>query len=214
MATSEYKGILVCSFYSAPNSRRKTQLVNHITLNYSELRVKYKNCYFLAGGDKNELNIKHILDISPSLHNHNTKPTHGMKNIDVLASDMAHLYSEPIIAQNVPTDIPDGQPGGGKTSDHPIVYARPRLERGPRSAKELVVKKTRRLNEDRKRKLAEWIQHETWEELYNSQRMAETFTQMVYTKLDKICPEESVKITKFDGKVKSLALQKLARAKL
>ena len=212
--TPDFKVILVCSFYSAPNSRRKTQLVNHISIKYSELRVKYKNCYFLAGGDKNELNIKHILDISPSLHSHNTKPTLGVKNIDVLISDMSPLYNEPVITKNVPTDIPDGRPGGGKTSDHPIVYARPRLERGVKSTKQMVVKKTRRLDEDRKRKLAEWIQHESWEELYDSQGMAEKFSEMVFRKLDDICPEESIKITKFDGKVKSLALQKLGRMKL
>ena len=37
---------------------------------------------------------------------------------------------------------------------------------------------------------------------------------MVFKKLDKICPEEEIKITKFDGKVKSLALQKIGRQKL
>ena len=59
---------------------------------------------------------------------HKTRPNHGTKNIDVLVSDMVHLYSEPLIIPNVPTDIPDGQPGGGKVSDHPIVYSKPRLE--------------------------------------------------------------------------------------
>ena len=75
--TPDFTDIIICSFYSAPNNRRKTQLVNHITINFSDLRVKYEKCYFLAGGDKNELNLKHILDISPSLHSHNIKPTHG-----------------------------------------------------------------------------------------------------------------------------------------
>ena len=127
---------------------------------------------------------------------------------------MVHLYGESKVIPNVPTDIPDGQPGGGKTSDHPIVYTRPRLERGTIPAKELVIKKTRRLDESRKRKLAEWIQHESWEQLYNSKGPAEVFEKMVFKKLDEICPEECVKITKYDGKLKSLALQKLGRSKL
>ena len=59
---------------------------------------------------------------------HNTKPTHGTKNIDVLVSDMVHLYRESNIVQNVPTNIPDGQPGGGKQSDHSVAYCQPRLE--------------------------------------------------------------------------------------
>ena len=145
---------------------------------------------------------------------HNTRPTHGKKNIDVLVSDMVHLYSEPIIIQNVQTDIPDGQPGGGKRSDHPIIYSTPRLERASKSAKELVVKKTRRFNESTKMKLARWIQHESWEELFNSSNMAEKFEELVVQKLDDICPEEEIKITQLDGKIKSLALQKIGRQKL
>ena len=60
---------------------------------------------------------------------HNTRPTYGQKNIDVLVSDMVHLFDEPQIIPNVPTDIPDGQPGGGKRSDHPVIYTEPRLDR-------------------------------------------------------------------------------------
>ena len=71
--TVEFKGIIVCSFYCAPNSKTKTQLTEHIAINHGQLKAIYKNCFFLAGGDKNELNIKHILDISATLHMHNTK---------------------------------------------------------------------------------------------------------------------------------------------
>ena len=92
---------------------------------------------------------------------HNTRPTHGKKNIDVLVSDMAHLYGEPYIIPNVPTVIPDGQPGGGKPSDHPIVYCKPRLERQSKLAKQVVIKKTRRFNDSQKRDVAIWIQTES-----------------------------------------------------
>ena len=77
---------------------------------------------------------------------HNTKPTHGNKNIDILVSDIVHLFCESVIVPNVLTDIPDGQPGGGKRYDHPIVYCDPMLERQSKSSIELVEKKTRRLD--------------------------------------------------------------------
>ena len=179
--TTDFKGIIVCSFYSVPYSKRKRQLVEHIAINHGELKAVYKGFFFVSGGDKNDLDIKNILEISPNLHMHNTRPTYGDKNIDVLVSDMAHLYSEPKIIPNVPTDIPDGQPGGGKPSDHPIVYCNPRLERLTKTAKEVVIKKTRRFNEARKRNIANWIQHESWEELYNSARPAEAFLDIVLT---------------------------------
>ena len=151
----DFKGIIVCSFYSVPHSKRKSQLIEHITINHGELKTRYKDCYFLAGGDKNDLDIKLLLGISPTLHMHNTKPTYGNKNIDVMVSDMVHLFEEPIIIPNVPTDIPDGQPGGGKRSDHPVVYSYPRLDRTSKPAQEVVVKKTRRINQDQLMKIGQ-----------------------------------------------------------
>ena len=65
--TPDFKGIIVCSFYSVPNSKRKTQLIEHITVNYSQLRAGNKDCFFLAGGDKNDLDIQNILNISQTL---------------------------------------------------------------------------------------------------------------------------------------------------
>ena len=161
----------------------------------------------------NDLNLSHILDISPTLHMHNTKPTPGVKNIDILVSDMVHYFCESIIIPNVATDIPDGQPGGGKMSDHPIIYCEPRLDSESKPAKQMVLKKTRRFNQARKEMLAKWIQHESWEQLYNSKSMADTFIQIVNSKIDEICPQEVVKVSQFDGKFNSLALQKLARRK-
>ena len=178
--TSQFKGIIVCSFYSVPNSKSKRQLVEHITINYTELKARHKDCFFVTGGDINDLNIKNILDISPTFHLHNTKPTHGRKNIDVLVSDMVHLYQESSIVPNVPTDIPDGQPGGGKPSDHPIVISRPRLEAASKPAKQLVFKKTRRVDSWRIQKLAQWIQHESWQSVYDGNSasgMADNFTE-------------------------------------
>ena len=214
--TENFKGIIICSFYSVPYSKTKKQLVQHITINYTELKTRYKDYFFLTGGDINDLNVRNILDISPTLHLHNTKPTHGRKNIDVLVSDMVHLYKESVIIPNVPTDIPDGQPGGGKPSDHPIVYCQPRLETGSKSARQVVVKKTRRLDANRKMKIAQWIQHESWESVYDgndASGMADKLVELVTQKLDELCPEEDIKITQFDGKITSLALQKLTRKK-
>ena len=142
-------------------------MIQHITINHGELRTRYKDFKFLVGGDKNDLDVKHILDISQSLHMHNTKPTHGKKNIDILVSDMVHLFSDSTIIPNVPTDIPDGQPGGGKQSDHPIVYCLPRTDRIQKPARQVLVKKTRRINDQKKRELASWIQQESWVEVFD-----------------------------------------------
>ena len=215
--TSQFKGIIVCSFYSVPYSKRKSQLIEHITINYETLKAGNKDCFFLLGGDKNDLDIRHLLDISPNFHQHNTKPTHNLKNIDVMVSDMVHLYGDSEIYPSVPTDIPDGQTGGGKPSDHSVVVSRPRLERLSKPARELVTKKTRRMDDEKKMRIGQWVQQESWEDVYNGNTasgMAVQFTKVVFEQLDKICPEEEIQISKMEGKETSLALQSIARQKL
>jgi hypothetical protein len=128
---------------------------------------------------------------------------------------MVHFFREPVIIPNEPTDIPDGQPGGGKPSDHSVVYTEPQLERSSNSAREVVIKITRRINEDAIRKFAQWIHCETWEQLLDAKsEMALRFRELVFGRLDQICPAEEVKLAKLDGQVTSLALQKLSRLRL
>ena len=43
--------------------------------------------------------------------------------------------------------------------------------------------------------------------------MADNLVELVFNKIDIICPEETIKISEMDGKVTSLALQKLSRKK-
>ena len=216
--TSQFKGIIVCSFYSVPHSKRKSQLIEHIlAINYESLKAGNNDCFFLMGGDKNDLEIRHLLDISPNFHQHNTKPTHNLKNIDVMISDMVHLYDESKILASVATDIPPGRSGGGKPSDHKIVTCQPRLDRLTKPTKDVITKKTRRIDEEKKKKIANWVQHKSWEEVYDgdsASEMADKLVEVVFRNINKICPEEEAKITKMDGKETSLALQSLSRQKL
>ena len=137
------------------------------------------------GGDVKDLEVQKLLDTSPNFHMLNTKPTYGQKNIDVMISDMAHLYHESVILPSVPTDIPDGQPGGGKASDHPIVTNKPKLNRLEGPPKEVLVKKTRRMNDERKCKIGQWITTESWEMVYDggsASGMVDKFTELLFSK--------------------------------
>jgi hypothetical protein len=61
----------------SPIARKKTKLIEHIKINYSALKAKHKDCFFLMGGDKNDMDLEQLLDIvAPSLHMMNTKPTY------------------------------------------------------------------------------------------------------------------------------------------
>ena len=88
---AHFKGIIVCSFYSVPYSKRKSQLIEHITINYETLKAGNRDWFFLMEGDKKKkknLQVQHLLNISPNFHQHNNKPTHNLNNIDVIVSDM------------------------------------------------------------------------------------------------------------------------------
>ena len=126
---------------------------------------------------------------------------------------MVHLYRESNVIQNVPTNIPDGQPGGGKQSDHSVVFCQPRLESLSKPARVMVMKKIRRFNENRKRRFATWIQSESWDNIFNSKNKAEKMIEMVNGNLDQICLVDEVRISQLDKKINSLALQKLTRLK-
>ena len=80
-----------------------------------------------------------------------------------MISDMVHLYDESTILASVPTDIPPGRPGGGKPSDHKIVTCQPRLDRLTKPTKDVITKKTRRIDEDKKNKIANWVQDKSWD---------------------------------------------------
>ena len=49
-----------------PNSRHKTDLIDHISEAYNILSTKYKRgLHFLIAGDTNDLNLTPILSLSP-----------------------------------------------------------------------------------------------------------------------------------------------------
>ena len=147
----------------------------------------------------------------------NTKPTYGQNNIDVRISDIAHLYHKSAILPSVPTDIPAGQPGGGKPSDHPIFMSKPKLNRLEAPPKEVIIKKTRRMDDEKKRKLSQWITRESWEMVFDggsATGKVDKFTKLTLSKLDEICPDKMVKITKLEAKLTSKALQTLSRQRL
>ena len=62
------KEIVICSFYCPPYSKKKTKLVEHISVTYFMMKSSYPDCAFICGGDKNDLNIKHQSQLPPDSH--------------------------------------------------------------------------------------------------------------------------------------------------
>ena len=149
------KAIIICSFYCPPHSKKKTKLVEHISVNYFKLKATHVGCAFMCGGDKNDLNIKHLLDISPSFRQIVTKITHKNSILEVLVTDIGHLYHEPVIRPPLQPDTP----GHGVPSDHMIVHATPINDYSIPPKRSSIIKTSRPLTTLAKEKLANWIQN-------------------------------------------------------
>ena len=61
------KLLIVCGIYSKPNSRKKTILSDHISMNYYLLKMKYPDAKFAFLGDFNCYKPDQILLLSPQL---------------------------------------------------------------------------------------------------------------------------------------------------
>ena len=95
--TGSIKSIIVCAFYLPPHSRKKSALIEHISLNYFALKSQHPDSAFICGGDKNDLNTQLLLDIHPSLRQIVTKPTYWQSVLDVIITDIGQYYEEPVI---------------------------------------------------------------------------------------------------------------------
>ena len=52
------KNIILCSFYSPPNSKKNGQLIDHIAQTYQELMIQHPEARIIFSGDKNSLDEK------------------------------------------------------------------------------------------------------------------------------------------------------------
>ena len=118
--TGQIKSIIVCSFYCPPRSRKKTDLLNHITTNYFILKSKYPDSGFICGGDRNDLNTQLLLDIDPSFKQLVTMPIYKQSILDIIVTDLGHYYLDPTTRSPVQPE----DPATTCPSDHNIVIVK------------------------------------------------------------------------------------------
>ena len=206
------KNVIVCVFYSPPSSKKKSALINHISLNYYILKGQYPDSAFICGGDKNDLNVQLLLDISSSFRQLVTLPTYRQSVLDVLVTDLGQYYLVPEIR---PPVLPDN-PALAVPSDHSIVLVKtiPTL---CQPVKRVVHTRTvRPLPQSAVAAFGNWIQHEPWTFVYdgiNVSDMVSRFNFLIQLRLDIHCPTKSIKISNLDGKFCSAAVRQACRRK-
>jgi hypothetical protein len=160
--TGHIKSIIVCAFHLPPNSRKKSALLEHISLNYYMLKSQFPDSAFICGGDKNDLNIQLLLNINPSFRQIIFKPTYKQSILDVLVTDIGQYYLEPVIRPAVQPD----NPATAAPSDHNIGFAKANSCSSQPARRETRTLTVWPLSDQVIANFASWIQHESWVFVY------------------------------------------------
>ena len=113
--------IILCSFYCPPRSKKKRDLIDHISTVLNKLKVDHANAATIIAGDKNDLDENLILALDPALHQIVRRPTRKDNLLSVVITDLRRFYVEPRIIDPIPVD----NPGKGVPSDHNGVLVDP-----------------------------------------------------------------------------------------
>ena len=186
-----------------PNSRHKTDLIDHISEAYNILSTKYKRgLHFLIAGDTNDLNLTPILSLSP-LADSEKKNT----RIDPVTSVEALL--DPIItslgpyyqtAQCLPPLDSDPE-SNGKPSDHRIVVIRPISSINNKSSRYTRSIKVRPITQSGMNTMGNWIRNQHWGDIYEADSAhdkAQLLQTLLFDKFEELFPEKTRKVSSDD----------------
>ena len=143
VVTGKINTIIVCCFYSPPRSRKNRVLIDHLTVTLQSLLNIHTNAGVIICGDRNSIEISALLSIDPSLRQTVRHGTRGQNILDVICTNLARYFSEPVI---IPPIQPD-RAGHGVQSDHSGVEAIPNTSQGQGEIRTKIKKKIRPLPE-------------------------------------------------------------------
>ena len=191
---AEVKHIAVASVYYAKRTKRR-DFIDHICEAYNVLLAKYgQGLQFIIAGDFNRININPILDLSPSLSQIVQIPTRTNPDatLDKIITTLSRFYLPPTTLPPLDNDTE----GNGKPSDHLIVVMSPICQSNQPKPKKKIIK-FRPMPESGMLGFKQWLQSETWQELYKletAHQKAEYFHSVLLEKLDLHLPEKIIKI--------------------
>ena len=188
--------IALCSFYSKPDSRKKSLLLDHINQAFNIISTKYgKGLHFILAGDSNDLKLGNITNLCSSMKQLVSGFTrmNPPAMLDPIISTLGAYYQLPICLPPLDPD-PDSN---GSPSDHLIVKMIPVNTVNNKPARSFREVKVRPLPASGLAKFEEWIQEQDWINILDFKSVdekAEALHNMILNKLEEVCPQ---KIRKF-----------------
>ena len=210
---SRIQKIACCAIYSKPDSRKKTQLLDHISESFNILNTKYgRGLEFILAGDTNDLNLDPILALTPKFQQivQDWTRMDPPAILDPIITTLSSYYQVPECLEPLDAD-PDK---GGKKSDHKIVIARPIDLINNKCARTTKTIKFRPFSKSGIEKMKNWFIDQSWEkvlEASTAHEKASVFQEMLLNILDEFFPEKSRKINNDDQPWMSNKLKKMDR---
>ena len=93
---AKYKKIILCSYYTPPNSKKNTKLTDHVVTTLYMLKTQYPESPIILGADKNSMDIKPILNCGLRLKQIVDLPTRQGKTLDILIMNIPQYYNAPM----------------------------------------------------------------------------------------------------------------------
>ena len=204
--------IIVCCFYSPPKSRKNSVLVDHLTVTLQSLLNIHPDAGVIISGDRNSIDISTLLSIDPSLRQTVTKPTRGCKILDVIVTNLARYFNEPLI---IPPIIPD-QAGHGVPSDHMGVAATPNTSQGQPATRQKIRKEIQPLPESLLLTFEMKLAAENFDVLSQLpvQHMVDKFQDITSKLMSETFPVKNIVISPHDKPWFNESLRKLKRLRL
>ena len=202
--TSRIKRIVCASIYCKPNSRNKTDLIDHIAEAYNLLSTKYQGgLHFIIAGDTNDLNLTPILNLSPNLLQIVKTPTRldpvtfVEKLLDPVITTLGAYYQKP---QCLPPLDPDPDKNG-KASDHRIVLVNPISSINNECSRSTRTIKVRPITQSSIDKMRLWSANQSWKEVIEAESAhdkAHILQTMLVQKFNELFPEKTRKFNSDD----------------
>ena len=187
-------------YYRGPKSTRKDALFDHIAQTFTFLNAKYgQGLQYIIAGDTNRLNLSPILNLSPSLRQCVNVPTrlNPPATLDPIITTLHKFYQVPITKPPLQNDADKH----GKPSDHLVVLMNPisaQIICPPRNIRHI---QCRPLPQSGINKLGNWIQQQTWREIFeckDAHAKARVLQKMLLDKLNECLPVKMLRISSDD----------------
>ena len=212
-AEAKYKRIIICFFYSPPNSKKNLKLTDHLVTTLQMLHTQYPDSPMMLGADKNNMDIRPLLNCGLRLRQVVDLPTRNGVILDIILMSIPQLYNAPVIVPPVPCD----NPSDGVPSDHSVPVCVPHTDRTRPPVRRFKTVTYRPLPESGMREFGSWITAETFSTINDDispSSQASALETLLLSQLDKYCPKKTMRIGPQDKPWINFELKVIKRRKM